>query len=113
MGAADFPLRRGPLLRLPRSRLCELLGVEIPDSGDGVGLLDRFVGPISFDPREAQGEPARILGTRLDLVEGDLHDHLWAHMDHTALAADLEIQETLGLPRRNRLLPPRIVQGNC
>ena len=57
-----------------------------------------LVGAVALDPGEAQGDPTRIVGTGLDVVEGDLHHQLRPHVDDVALAADGPGLQGFGLP---------------
>src|SRR5439155_10707112 len=59
--------------------------------GQGVRLVGRFVLPVTLDPRKAQGEPARILRARLQVVESHLHHQLRPYVDGVAVARPLQL----------------------
>src|SRR6476619_4676895 len=96
---------RGPddsALAKDAREVCSGAGLSLPDLPerlDRVGVRGRLVRTVALDPREPQGEAARIVRTRLQVVERHLHHQLGAHMHGVALAGDLELLELRGLPR--------------
>src|SRR3989454_5676971 len=82
--------------------------MQLAYGGDGVGHGRPFVGTVALDAREPQREPAGILTTRLDVVEGDLDDELGAHVHRVppVVAPDLELEQLLGLPREHLVRHP-------
>src|SRR5256885_7825140 len=59
----------------------ELFRVQLFETGVGVHILGPLVRPDSDNPREAQGEPARVMRTPLDLIVRDLDDDLGTDME--------------------------------
>ena len=85
---------------------CRGPAVDRPNGRDGVGLGGGLVGPIPLDAREAERDAAGILRARLHVVERDLDDDLRAHVDGVVVAADLELEELLRLPREHLVGQP-------
>ena len=63
----------------------------------------RLVGAVALHAREAQRDAARVARARLHAVERDLDDELRAHVDDVPVAAGLELEQPLGLPREHRV----------
>src|SRR5271169_70403 len=55
---------------------------------------------MALDPGKAQGEPARVMGTRL-VVEGDLDHELWLDVNRVWVVGDRELAQLGGLPRQH------------
>src|SRR2546427_2872410 len=66
----------------------------------------RLVVSVPFDPREAEREPAGILRAGLDLVERDFGDDLGPDEDRVGVAADLDLEKLLRLPREHLVGEP-------
>src|SRR5262245_29881752 len=63
-----------------------------------VGLIGRFVRPVTLDACETQRKAARIPRAHLNFVESDLHHELGLHVHGVAVACDFDLQQLLGLP---------------
>src|SRR5439155_23850350 len=87
-------------------RLARRLLIDRLDGCEGVGLRSGLVRSIPLDPREAEREPAGIVRARLDIVERDLGDDLGTHVDGALVAADLDLEKRLGLPREHLVGQP-------
>src|SRR6516225_10027198 len=72
--------------------------VEGANGLDRVGLLGPFVRAVAFDAGKSQGEPARVMGARLDIVERDLDHKLRLDIDRVGVAGDGELAQFGGLP---------------
>src|SRR5262245_44523020 len=77
--------------------------VERPHSCDRVGFLRSLVGPVGLDAGEAERKAARIVRTRLDVVEGDLDEKLRADMDDMTVDPGGEALKPVGLPGEHRV----------
>src|SRR6266851_1709300 len=87
-------------------RLTRRLLIDRLDGCEGVGLGGGLVRSIPLDPREAEREPAGIVRARLDVVERDLGDDLGTDVDGVIVAADLELEKRLRLPREHLVGQP-------
>src|SRR6516165_5731774 len=65
---------------------------------DRVGLLGPFVRAVALDAGKSQGEPAGVMGARLDIVERDLDHKLRLDIDRVGVAGDGELAQFGGLP---------------
>src|SRR3954468_24660582 len=77
----------------------EALFIDAPHRVDGIGLFGALVRAVAFDSREAQCQPARILGALLQTVERDLPPQLGPPLHDPFVASARALQEFLGLPR--------------
>src|SRR6516225_5492035 len=68
---------------------------------DRVGLLGPFVRAVALDAGKSQGEPAGVMGARLDIVERDLDHKLRLDIDRVGVAGDGELAQLSGLPRQH------------
>src|SRR5712691_8120560 len=89
-----------------RRRLTRRLLIDRLDGCEGIGLRGGLVGSIPLDAREAEREPAGIVRARLDVVERDLGDDLGTHVDGMIVAADLQLEKRLRLPRQHLVSQP-------
>src|SRR4051794_3419126 len=87
------------IARFMRPRACPLPRREnLPHRRDRIRLRRRLVLAVALDAGEAEGHPAGVLGTFLDVAEGDLDDQLRADVDGPAVGAEAELLELRGLP---------------
>ena len=68
------------------------------DRRDRVGVGGGLVGPVALHAREAEREAARILRTRLHVVERDLGDDFRPNVDGVRVAPNLELEKLRRLP---------------
>src|SRR5260370_7614086 len=72
--------------------------MELAHRADRIGQLRSLVRPVALDPGEPQRQASRILGARLDVIEGDLDDELGTHVHRVPVASGLELLQLRGLP---------------
>src|SRR5262249_20531726 len=80
--------------------------IDLQNRRDGVGFSRRLVGPIPLHARKTQRDTPRILRACLNLVERDLRHHLGPDVYGVVVAANLELQELLRLPRQHLVGEP-------